>query len=284
MRVSFAPAMPAGAAVKLPSGAVAKLPSRAANAVRDGAAVVALGVGAAAADQEGGLWMSYKLVRAVALGFAICVSSGVMAGSTVLAAGNAKPAAAVPPEKNPSWLSAVAVQPLPVQLTAQQTKTSKYLIEPIKDEVYLTINHQAILWRSKLDPTGFVLTPQGISAAGSQAGAAGSRTSAAAGATPKAPAPRWLGGLFAALQAVAAGDFAALAKDFRLHSPAKGELIATPKAKELAAVIRSLTLSFSAVAVAKPASAQNLRLKQVTIASPHEQTVLSELHFVTDRP
>lgn len=232
--------------------------------------------------------MSYELIRAVALSLAICFGSGAAAGSTKTAggtkpAGSAKPAA-LPPEKTPTWLSDVAVQPLPVQLTAKQTKTSKYLIEPIKDEVYLTISHQAIRWRSKLDPAGFVLTPKGIRAPGSAkpSAAAGASPSAAAGASPKAPAPRWLGGLFTALQAVAAGDFAGLAKDFRLHSPAKGKLIATPKAKELAAVVSSLTLSFSAAD--KPTSAQNLRLNQVTIASPHEQTMLSDLRFVTDRP
>lgn len=141
---------------------------------------------------------------------------------------------------------------MPVTLTAKQVKTSPYLIEPITDRVTLNIAKEAIHWRSALDPKGFVLGPKGLGAG---------------------PNPSWIGRLFGAMQAVAAGDFQELAKDFELKSPNKGQLVATPKAKDMAAAIKELNLVFTT------AANRPYKLTTLTITAPHEQTVLSELRY-----
>lgn len=166
----------------------------------------------------------------------------------------------------PPWLREVALQPLPLTLTARQVKTSPYLIEAIKDDVTLNISHEAIRWRSQLDPQGFLLTAQGMALGQSQS----------QGTKGQSQAPRWLGRLFKAMQAVAAGDFPALAKDFALTSAAKGQLVARPKAKDMAAAITALKLSFAS---ANQGQAKPLTLNQLTIVAPHETTVLSQLRY-----
>lgn len=158
----------------------------------------------------------------------------------------------------PPWLNKVAVKPLPVTLTAKQVKTSPYLIEPITDTVTLNIAKEAIHWRSDLDPKGFVIGANGIGKGkGKDSG----------------PSPSWLGRLFTAMQAVAAGNFAALAQDFELNSPGKGQLVATPKAKDMAAAIKELNLVFTT------ADSGPYELDKLTITAAHEQTVLSELRY-----
>lgn len=188
-------------------------------------------------------------------GLALCLALGLALG---LSFSQAQAESSSKAEEIP-WLKDVAATPLPITLTAKQRKTSRYLLEPLTDRVTIAIAHDKIHWRTAADPAGFILTKYGIK------GAEGYR---------RLP---WLSRLFAALKAVGEGQLGELREDFALTSEERGKITAVPRAKDMAAAIKSLNLKFKAAA--KGAGAKDddksLVLRAITIKAPNETTELS---------